>query len=358
MRNNGTASLLPSAVASAIYDAANEQTTFAGATLQYDANGNLTNDGVNTYQWDARNRLVSISGGTTASFSYDALGRRTNKTVNSVPSQSLYDGNDIAAEIGGGAVGANYLRSLSIDEPFIRQSGTGNEFYHIDALGSSLVLSNTAGASTTTYTYEPFGKTTLTGLSANALQFTGRENDGGFYYYRARYYSPSHGRFIAQDPWEFAAGDMSLYSYAGNSPINYYDPFGLAPSISQIKQALRQVYEILGGPLPKGEPGKFGSPQRGDTIKGYRLDPPHPSAKTGTPDSYPHVNYWDYTKGKRSSGQGIKGSVPIGAAASAVAIIGNFIDPFSAISGELAGPEDDMIPIGPNDLPPNLGRRK
>ena len=46
IRSNGTASLLPDAVASASYDAANEQTAFAGATLTYDANGNLTNDGV------------------------------------------------------------------------------------------------------------------------------------------------------------------------------------------------------------------------------------------------------------------------------------------------------------------------
>ena len=358
-RANGTASLLPSAVASATYDAANEQTSFAGATLTYDNNGNLTSDGINTYVWDARNRLIAISGGATANLNYDALGRRVSKAINGVSTQFVYDGNDIVAEVGGGVVGANYLRSLNIDEPFIRQTGSGNEHYHTDALGSSLALSNAQGGSATTYAYEPFGKTTSIGTPSNVFQYTGRENDGtGLYYYRARYYSPSHGRFIAQDPWEFASGDMSLFSYAGNSPTNYYDPFGLAPSINQIKQALREVHDILGGSLPKGDPGKFGSPQRGDSIKGYRLDPPHPSAKPGTSDSHPHINYWDYTKGKRSSGQGIKGSVPIGSAAAAIAIIGNLIDPFGAIAGELAGPEDDMIPIGPEDLPPALGRRK
>jgi YD repeat-containing protein len=121
-RNNGTASLLPTAVASASYDAANEQTSFAGAPFQYDANGNLTNDGTNTYVWDARNRLVQITGGVTGQFNYDVLGRRTSKTINSVTSQYAYDGNDITAEVSGGAVEANYLRSLSIDEPFIRQT--------------------------------------------------------------------------------------------------------------------------------------------------------------------------------------------------------------------------------------------
>jgi len=227
-RANSTASLLPNAVASATYDAANQQTTFAGATLTYDQNGNLINDGTNTYGWDARNRLIGLSGGTTASFSYDPLGRRLSKALGSVTTQFLYDGNDIAAEIGGGAVGANYIRSLNIDEPFIRQASTGNEFYHADALGSSLALSNAQGTSATTYTYEPFGKTTVSGVSANPLQFTGRENDGAdFYYYRARYYHPRLQRFMSEDPIGITGG-LNLYSYVDGNPTNRIDPTGNA----------------------------------------------------------------------------------------------------------------------------------
>lgn len=227
-RNNAAASLLPSAVVSATYDAANEQTAFAGATLTYDNNGNLTNDGTNTYQWDARNQLVSISGGVTASFKYDPLGRRVSKVISSTSSQFLYDGNDIAAEIGGGAVGANYIRSLNIDEPFVRQAGTGHEFYHTDALGSSLALSNSQGASGTTYAYEPFGKTTATGTSSNSFQYTGRENDGGgLSYHRARYYSPTRQRFISEDPLGLGGLDLSFYVYARNNPSLFTDSTGL-----------------------------------------------------------------------------------------------------------------------------------
>ncbi|MBI4002362.1 MAG: hypothetical protein HY348_11335, partial [Nitrospira defluvii] len=262
-RNNGTASLLPAVVTSATYDVANEQTAFAGAALQYDANGNLTNDGVNTYQWDARNRLIGMSGGTSASFAYDPLGRRTSKTINGVVSQFAYDGNDIVAEIGGGAVGANYLRSLNIDEPFVRQTSGGNEHYHTDALGSSLALSDTTGGSVATYGYEPFGKTTMTGASSNPFQYTGRENDGTeLYYYRARYYAPRSQRLITNDPLDLSelflikqsvsqevglTGESTVeqedalllysnilsrpglqhpYLYALNAPINYTDPTG------------------------------------------------------------------------------------------------------------------------------------
>jgi len=70
---------LPANVAggsSTAYNADNAQSMFNGTSLSYDANGNLTGDGTNTYTWDARNHLTAISGGSTASFVYDAFGRR------------------------------------------------------------------------------------------------------------------------------------------------------------------------------------------------------------------------------------------------------------------------------------------
>jgi RHS repeat-associated protein len=205
----------------------------AQQTLVHDENGNLISKtdatGTTTYTYDARNRLIALSGpGVTATFTYDALGRRNSKTVNGVSTQHLNDGGDIVQEIGGGAVGATYLRGLNVDEPFVRQS-SGAEYYHTDALGSVLALSNSSGVSATSYAYEPFGKNSVNGASANPFQFTGRENDGtGLYYYRARYYSPQLQRFLTEDPLEFAGGDVNLYSYVWNSPTNYTDQFGLA----------------------------------------------------------------------------------------------------------------------------------
>ncbi len=233
-RTNGASILLPESVQAA-YDAANEQIQFNSTTpnLSYDANGNLTSQtdasGTTNYTWDARNRLSNINGPTTtASFVYDALGRRTSKTINGVQTDYQYDGHDIVTEIGGGAVGVSYLRSLNIDEPFVRQSTT-NEYYHVDALGSTLDLTDSAGAVETTYEYEAFGKTTITGNSTNPFQYTGRENDGeGLYYYRARYYSVRLERFISEDPIELAGGDINFYRYVWNSPSNFMDPTGEA----------------------------------------------------------------------------------------------------------------------------------
>ena len=53
----------------------------------------------------------------------------------------------------------------------------------------------------------------MTGSSANAFQYTGRENDEtGLFYYRARYYSPINSRFLSEDPLEFGAGSRKLFN--------------------------------------------------------------------------------------------------------------------------------------------------
>lgn len=226
-RANGTATSLPSAVQAA-YDAANQMMQFNANTLSYDANGNLMSDGTKTYIWDARNRLVGITGpGLSASFVYDALGRRVSKTIDGATTEYLYDGNDIVAEINGGVVTTTYLRSLNIDEPFVRQSST-TEFYHTDALGSTLALTDQTGSVQATYQYDPFGNTTITGTSSSPFMYTGRENDGtGVYYYRARYYSSKMQRFLNEDPIGFSGGDVNIYAYVKNNPIRYFDPWGL-----------------------------------------------------------------------------------------------------------------------------------
>jgi RHS repeat-associated protein len=219
---------LTSAIESLQYNDANQLTQKGATAYTYDANGNLTSDGTNTYTWDARNRLTSITGNQITSFQYDPFDRRTNKTVNGVSTSFLYDGPNVVQELSGSTPLANLLTG-DADMVFSRTDAGGTFTPFTDSLGSVIGLSDSSGTLHTQYTYDPYGATTFSGPTANnSNQYTGRENDEtGLYYYRSRYYSPALQRFIAEDPLGFAGGNVNLYSYVGNDPINYTDPFGL-----------------------------------------------------------------------------------------------------------------------------------
>ncbi len=91
---------VPQAASPATYNVNNQLTQWKGASLTYDANGNLTSDGTNTCTWNARNQLVAISGGVSASFQYDPFGRRVSKTIGGT-TQYLYDGANPVQELSG-----------------------------------------------------------------------------------------------------------------------------------------------------------------------------------------------------------------------------------------------------------------
>ena len=220
---------MPTAVTSATYNAAHQLMSWGGTPLAYDANGNLTSDGSRAFTWDSRNRLKTISGATTASFGYDAFGRRSSRTVSGSATSFLYDGPNIVQELTGATVKATLLGGLGLDEIFRRTDAAGPRSYLTDGLGSTLAMTDDAGVLRTQYRYDPYGSTVASGdASSNPFQYTGRENDGtGLYHYRARYYSPNLGRFISEDPIGLEGG-LNLYSYVGQDPLNNIDPYGQA----------------------------------------------------------------------------------------------------------------------------------
>jgi RHS repeat-associated protein len=193
--------------------------------MQHDASGNLKTKGQTTYQWDVRDRLVGISGsGVTASFSYDALGRRASKTVNGQTLGYQYDGADIIQDSG-----SQYLQGVGIDDVLSRTTNGNSEYYLKDHLGSAVALTDQSGNLATQYAYSPYGQVSKTGTSSNNyFTYTGREDDStGLYYYRARYYSPDLKRFTAEDPIGFSGGQSNLYGYVGGNPTSASDPLGL-----------------------------------------------------------------------------------------------------------------------------------
>jgi RHS repeat-associated protein len=221
---------LPGQVSASSYNANNQLTTWGTANLYYDANGNMSSDGTHSYTWDARNRLIQIDSGSTASFIYDAFGRRTSKTVLTTQTGFLYDAVNPIQELSGSTVTANSLMG-GVDEVFQRTDSAGARSFLSDGLGSIFALADSSGTIQTGYTFDPFGNTTLSGSSTtNSFAYTGRELDAsGLYYYRARYYSPQLQKFISEDPFGFGAGDTNLYTYTRNSPTNFTDAYGKCP---------------------------------------------------------------------------------------------------------------------------------
>lgn len=240
--------LLPDAVASASYDSANRQLQFGSRAMTYDLAGNVTSiaegAGVTSLTWDARERLANLTTpGTQAAFSYDAFGRRHAKQINGTLTRTLHDGLTPVLDLSG--TPQTYLTGRGIDEPWARNNA---EFYLADAIGSILGITDAAGALTTQYIYDPFGRGQVEGSSpsSNAFQFTARENDGtGLYNYRARYYSPDTGRFVSEDPIGLLAGDTNYYAYVGNRPTRFVDPLGLERSTGdRARTAASSLWDI------------------------------------------------------------------------------------------------------------------
>ena len=181
--------------------------------------------------------MMGLNGpGNAALFSYDALGRRSGKIINGLRVQYVYDGFNPVQETSGANSLANTLTGLRIDEYLTRSDLTGARFFLSDGLGSTMALTDSTGAVQTGYSYEPFGKTSLSGTpSSNPFQYTGRENDGtGLYYYRARYYHPGLQRFIGEDPFpgfQLMPESLNRYPYALNNPQSLVDPDGEFPGL-------------------------------------------------------------------------------------------------------------------------------
>jgi len=203
--------------------------------LTYDANGNLiqkqnTADPLDKtlYTWDVRNRLVQLqSPSVTASFAYDPLGRRIERTINGETTHYLYDGNQAIGEVRAGQT-TTLLTGLSIDEAIARYASSGRLTQLTDQLGSVIRQINEAGQTQSQTAYSPYGEVQTTGDDqGNSTEYTGRENDGtGLYFYRARYYDPVLKRWISEDPIG-TVGGINLYLYANAAPTMFIDPLGL-----------------------------------------------------------------------------------------------------------------------------------
>ncbi len=237
------------------YDNSNELNSQPGVSYSYDANGNLISktdsNGTTSYSWDVENRLTSVTlpgSGGTVSYQYDPFGRRIEKISPAGTTIYAYDGDNVVEELdGSGTAVARYTQGLGIDEPLAMVRGGASYYYNADGLGSITSLTSASGQIAASYTYDSFGKLTAsTGTVTNPFRYTGREygTETKLYYYRARYYDSSVGRFISEDPTRFGGG-VNSYAYIRNNPINLIDPLGLSACKDKTKNCIQRALQAL-----------------------------------------------------------------------------------------------------------------
>ncbi len=208
---------------------------YDGVQITYDAQGNPVNYLGHTLIWEKGRQLKSFDG---ISYTYNANGIRTSKTVDGVPHNYLLDGVNILKE----TWNDNTLETLFDNEDSVCGIVyNGIPYYFLKNLqGDIIAITDQNGEVVARYTYDAWGKCDISVNSTNATiaeinPYRYRsyyfDTETGLYYLQSRYYDPVVGRFINADDIAYVDFDGSMaskniFTYCNNSPVKYYDPDG------------------------------------------------------------------------------------------------------------------------------------
>ncbi len=208
----------------------------------YDAYGNLSRERrgtgqqlVTEYRYDCQHRLIGVSlpGGSTASYKYDAFGRRIGKTVDGHTTEFLWQGERLIAESAENRY-RTYIYEPGSFRPLAMLDGEGPLkatpfYYQLDHLGTPQELTDYSGEIMWSAKYRAYGNLATLDIAEidNPLRFQGQYFDAetGLHYNRHRYYNPNTARYLTPDPIKLVGG-LNNYQYVPN-PTGWVDPLGL-----------------------------------------------------------------------------------------------------------------------------------
>ena len=195
----------------------------------YDANGNMTNDAVNTIVYDAENRVVSDTDGSgTATYSYNGRGLRVQKSFGGTNTAYVFAQGNVTAEYANGTLTEEYIYD---GNNLLADYASGVLTYHgFDRLSDRINM-NVSGAKIGEQGHYPFGESWYATNSTTKWRFTNYEHDAESNndYAKARFYVNRLGRFLTNDPDRPRAGNpqrLNAYAYVASEPIDRNDPTG------------------------------------------------------------------------------------------------------------------------------------
>jgi RHS repeat-associated protein len=227
IEKSGNMSFMP-----AYSSATNQMASIGNFTPTYDANGNVTNDGLNTFAWDANGRPTTADGVT---LTYDALGRMVEQDNGGAYTEIVYGPTGTKLALMNGQSLTKAFVPLPAGATAIYNS-SGLEYYrHADWLGSARLTSTPSRTVSGDVAYAPFGETYASSGSPD-VSFTGQNPDtnANLYDFMYREYG-IQGRWPSPDPLgpgAFNLADpqsLNLYAYVLNNPTTLIDLSGLDP---------------------------------------------------------------------------------------------------------------------------------
>ena len=215
----------------AVSTATNRITTTGYA---YDANGNMTNDGVNTLTYDGENHLLTSSGTLgSGTYTYDGKGVRVKKVAGSTTTVYLFSGSKVVAEyVNGAAPGSPTREYIYSGTRLLAKIEAGaTQYYHSDHL-SARVITDASGNKVGEQGHFPYGETWYPASPPTKWEFSSyeRDSESGNDSAMARYHVNRLGRFSSPDPLSGSTRNpqsLNKYTYVLDNPVNYVDPLGM-----------------------------------------------------------------------------------------------------------------------------------